>query len=309
MGRGGPQTVYAIASDGVVHTLGVMEGKDVAKPVALLPANANVGDTIAIDQTLYVSTVNSCGNVPNGVWAIDQAAAEKKAISWKSGASPVGSLAFNSKGMLLVATGEPGSLVALDPKTLEVTDSYSLGGAAFATGPVIFTYNGREIAAAATKDGRIALVDATSPGGGDHKTPLFVSAPGNASRTLATWQDMAGTRYVLAPTAKGSIAAFKVIGPAEKPALEAAWTAGDLGSPSAPIVVNGVVFALKSGSAPTAAVLYAFDGVTGKELWNSGKTITSYVRSTGVWSSNGQVYVATHDGTVYAFGFAMDRHL
>jgi hypothetical protein len=62
----------------------------------------------------------------------------------------------------------------------------------------------------------------------------------------------------------------------------------------------------KTGSSP--AVLYAFDAVSGKELWNSGKSITSYVRSTGIWSSNAQVYVATHDSTVYAFGFAMDRH-
>ena len=62
-------------------------------------------------------------------------------------------------------------------------------------------------------------------------------------------------------------------------------------------------------SRSSPAVLYALDSATGKELWNSGKAITSFVHSAGLWSSDGQVYVATYDSTVYAFGFAMDRHL
>ena len=50
------------------------------------------------------------------------------------------------------------------------------------------------------------------------------------------------------------------------------------------------------------AVLYALDAVTGKELWSSGTTIGSFVRGVAPSAGDGQVYVVTFDGTVYAFG-------
>ena len=61
-------------------------------------------------------------------------------------------------------------------------------------------------------------------------------------------------------------------------------------SPLPPIIINDVVFALSSGAFRSGgaqmtaaqraqrskpAVLYALDASTGKELWNSGSTITS----------------------------------
>lgn len=159
-------------------------------------------------------------------------------------------------------------------------------------------------------------MDAASPGGVDHKTALAVSSATNASKSwspsaIASWEDADKNRFLLIPAVhgKGSIVAFKMTGDAAKPSLEQVWTAGDLGAPSAPIVVNGVVFALKPGSSSSPAVLYAFSGKDGKELGNSGKSIASYVHSTAIWSPNAQVYVTTHDGAIYAFGFAMDRHL
>jgi outer membrane protein assembly factor BamB len=206
--------------------------------------------------------------------------------------------------------------VALDPKTLDLKDSFALPGASFSTPPTVFSYEEQEIVAAGTKDGRIVLLNTASLGGSDHKTPLHISTATSKSSAwsppaLATWEDAAKNRFLLTPAvaAKGSIVAYKVVGSALSPKLEQAWTAGDLGTPSAPIVVNGVVFALKTGSASTPAVLYAFDALSGKPLWDSGRSIASSVRSTGLWSSSAQVYVATHDATVYAFGFAMDRHL
>ena len=71
-------------------------------------------------------------------------------------------------------------------------------------------------------------------------------------------------------------------------------------------VVNGVVFAI-SGSAPRA-VLYALDGTSGKELWNSGATIATSIPPTGgVSTGNSQIYVAAADGNVYTFGFPMEH--
>ena len=95
--------------------------------------------------------------------------------------------------------------------------------------------------------------------------------------------------------------------------LEPVWTSTDLTTPATPIIVNGVVFALSTGrpAAPggtgAPAVLYAYDGVSGKALWNSGKSMTTFASPGSYWSALSQVYVGTNDGTVYAFGFADER--
>jgi outer membrane protein assembly factor BamB len=84
------------------------------------------------------------------------------------------------------------------------------------------------------------------------------------------------------------------------------------------MIVNGVVFAVSSGEAKGSdakaiaqrsgkAVLYALDGRTGKELWNSGSTITSFVHSGGLSAVGSQLYLSTYDGTLYAFGFPIEH--
>ena len=57
----------------------------------------------------------------------------------------------------------------------------------------------------------------------------------------------------------------------------------------------------------TPAVLHAYDGATGKRLWNSGTAMTAFASPQSFWSNGGQVYVGTHDGTLYAFGFNDER--
>jgi outer membrane protein assembly factor BamB len=83
-------------------------------------------------------------------------------------------------------------------------------------------------------------------------------------------------------------------------------------SPTSPTIINGTVFALSTGRTSSAqhsfpAVLYALDGATGRELWNSGKAITSPVGAQAVSGGGGQVYVTARDGTLYAFGFPMEH--
>lgn len=327
-GFGGPASaVYAVGSDGILHTLAQAWGKDTQKPAPFLPANSNVTDMIAVNQILYAATTNSCAGVPNGLWAIDLAGEAKTVTSRKSTASPVGSPAFSTTGTVYIATAD-GTITALDPKTLQMTDSFSAAATSFTSTPVIFKYQDHEILAEAAKDGRVFLLDAVSLGGADHKTPLFVSPATTTSKNfapsaMATWEDASQTRWLLVPAAgaKSNVIAFKVAGDPAHPSLQEGWTSRDLVSPAAPIVVNGVVFALSTGeylgagtvaeriSKSVPAVLYAYDGTTGKELWNSVKSMTSFVHSGGLWTSDGQVYVPTFDGTVYAFGFAMERHL
>ena len=137
---------------------------------------------------------------------------------------------------------------------------------------------------------------------------------------LATWEE-GGTRWILAPVAgavnpatkfvgangaitNGAVAAFKVVDQGGKPSLQPAWTSRDLTTPQTPTIINGVIFAVSGGDAQHAAVLYALDGATGKDLWNSGSTMTSFTR-TGISGGSGQLYVGTHDSTVYAFGFPL----
>jgi len=361
--------VYVIASDGVLHVLGLPSGKDIQKPAPFLPANANWSDTVAVNTTLYAGTTNRCGDAANGIWAIDLAAEDKPVSSWKTnGGGIVGSVALGIDGSLVAAIG-PGpvsaggyanAIVSVDPKTMQVKDWFTDPGAEFVSTPVVFSHGDKEIVAAATKDGRILLLDANSLGGANHSTPLFRSdsfsggagtfAPG----ALATWQEMLpappappapnppvpppaagapapaqgppaptvipGTRWLLVPTAN-AITALKVVDSGGKPSLQPGWVSREIASPVTPLIVNGVVFALSSGRAASTAgataaelakrsspaVLYALSGTDGKELWTSGKTITSFFPGQSFWSANGQVYVGAFDGTVYAFGFAMER--
>jgi outer membrane protein assembly factor BamB len=122
---------------------------------------------------------------------------------------------------------------------------------------------------------------------------------------LATWVDAKGDRWIAAPSARG-ITGFKVTDAAGKPVLDAAWTSRDVASPLPPLVVNGVLFTASSGTKLAPSVLYAIDASNGKDLWNSGRTITTSVKS-GLSAGQGNVYVPGADGTLYAFGFGIEK--
>ena len=53
-------------------------------------------------------------------------------------------------------------------------------------------------------------------------------------------------------------------------------------------------------------MLYALDGATGKQLWSSGKKITSFARG-GLSAGGGQVYLVTYDNQLYTFGIPMEH--
>jgi outer membrane protein assembly factor BamB len=157
--------------------------------------------------------------------------------------------------------------------------------------------------------------------------------------SFATWEDPKKSRWLFAPAwgpphsaapafpltydvaPHGSIMAFRVESKDGKPTLAPAWMSRDLNVPEPPIVANGVVLALSSGEdvgqadsagnslvtadrlkGSTKAVLYAFDAETGKELFSSKDTITSFTHFGGIAVSNGRVFVSAYDGTVYGFG-------
>jgi outer membrane protein assembly factor BamB len=312
-------TVYASTSDhcgaapnGVWAIDLTADGPD-RKTVSWSTGGPNVagstGPALGTDGTVYVATAS--GPAPRGA----QAAAQGQPASFAN------------------------SVVALDGKTLKPKDWFTADGADFNASPIVIRQGERNLVAAIGNDGRLYLLDGAALGGADHKTPLFVTpkfTQPQAGGGLATWEDD-GTRWILAtasgasqatakftangPVTAGSVVAFKLVDQAGKLTLEPGWASRDLVSPLAPIIVNGVVFAASSGEfrggaasltaaqraqRSTPAVLYALDGTTGKMLWSSGQTITSFARA-GLSAGAGQVYLVTYDNTLYAFGIPMEH--
>jgi outer membrane protein assembly factor BamB len=208
----------------------------------------------------------------------------------------------------------------LEPKKLKLKDVFKAGHE-FTSSPVVFQAGAKTWIAAATRDGRIHVLDAAAL-----STPVYQSdvlVPGNNFNpgALATWQDTGGARYLLAVTGN-ALTSWKMVTEGGSVGLEKAWSSPEMVAPLTPLIVNGVVFAVSSGeflsddSKITAAqrvqrsvpaVVYALDGATGKVLWNSGKTITSFVHGGGLSGGGSQVYLGTHDGMFYAFGFPIEH--
>jgi hypothetical protein len=253
------------------------------------------------------------------------------------------------------------TVLALDGKTLAVKDYFTPPGTrpaavkdvetAGAT-PAVFQWNGKDVVIAGSRDGRIYLLDSASLGGADHHTPLAQSAVVAASDTtgagngiwnsFATWTDAAhgNTRWIYAsingPSAAqfppsngaaptGAIVAFTVTDQGGKPILTPQWISRDLISPAAPVVGNGLVYALSTGRSPRTAkagnapytlaeherlakpaVAYVLDAATGKELFSSGSKAVTYATS-GIAVADSQFYFASHDNNVYAFGLEAER--
>ncbi len=289
-----PDFLSAVSSDGMYHALYISNGEEPGPPITFLPANAKSRQLTVINDVVYAATSHGCGGAPNGVWALD--IPTKEVTHWTPPAGDIAGegFAFGPDGKIYAATTS-GDLVALDPKKLEVQGVYRATNEAFSAAPVVFEYKTKTMIAAPTKDGRIHLVDAAALTG--------AGFPGSAAGELASWQDAAGTRWIVAPS-RDSVAAWKVAEQGDTAAMQPGWTSAEMPSPLAPIVVNGVVFAVSNSP---SAVLHALDGATGKELWNSGETMTAAVRIGGLSGSGSQIYLGTSDGTIYAFGFPIEH--
>jgi hypothetical protein len=355
---GGVDPIYAVATDGFLHTMLSSNGADAEPPVPFLPPSAKPAALLYVDGIVYTSTSGECGAAPNAVWTIDLTSKERKVSTWKTGGGGIagsGGPALGTEGALYVSVGatarsgaapdSPGpgvssAVVALDRKTLERKDWFTADGADFNASPTVIRYKDKDLVAVTANDGRLYLLDGASLGGADHKTPLHVTAKytaGGAGAALATWEDQ-GTRWILAtatgtgsagrasgaaaPAAgagNGHVVAFKLVELNGAITLTRGWASRPLVTPLGPIVVNGVAFVASSGEykgadisasdrarRSTPAVLYALDGATGAELWNSGRTITSFARA-GLSAGAGQVYLVTYDNTLYAFGIPMEH--
>jgi len=351
---GGPPSVYALSSDGRLHRLNTSTGDDMTQPVSVLPANARAVSLNMVGNVIYTVTSHGCNDAPNAVWAVDLNADPPKVRSFELKAGSgwnLGGPVIGNDGTVYVLTGD--GLAALSHSDLQLKQDVSFHGKNLSdsvnvASPVVFDYKGRDRIVAPCSDGRLCLLES------DHSAPVHQTSPifqpvRDAARlaergitgSLSSWQDMDGTRWVLAsvagpvspdvkfpsthgPTPNGFIAAFKVLEQGGTTTLTPAWVSRDLDSPLPPVVANGVVFALSAGEftrkisdngnivderpkGSTHATLYALDAQTGMELYSSRNLVTVPAALTGLTVANGRVYFGGLDGTFYAFGMYMEH--
>ncbi|MFN0107483.1 MAG: hypothetical protein ACKVZH_01410 [Blastocatellia bacterium] len=332
-GFGGVSVIFALASDGMLHGMHLSNGAPYQEPIKFLPPGANASGLIVVNGAAYAVTSGSCGGAANGLYAYDFES--KKVTNWKGEIVGSAGAAFGGDGTAYVATTN--GITALAPKTLQVKSSYTSTGAAagqeFSSTPVVFQFRGKTLIAAATKDGGIHLLDAANLS--TAVTTTAAAGKDSAPGSLASYQDANGTRWILTAhngalpagftgtaVTKGAILAWKLVEANGKITLTPGWASRNLVSPLTPTVINGVVFATSSGEFRTndnkvtaaqraarsgRAVVYALDGATGKELWNSGTTIASFAHGGALSGGVGQLYLTTYDGTIYAFGYPMEH--
>ena len=228
--------------------------------------------------------------------------------------------------------------------------------------PEVFTFRNRTLVATSGKEGAVYLLDANNLGGGppDHSTPVYKSPQLGNDAALGTepgegvWSSISSYetpdgkrflyvpmwgppsknapafKYSYGPIPNGSIMALQVIADGDKISLDPQWSSLNMTVPDAPVVANGVVYAIQTGEQtlqrpppvpgqPPAPVdiystakfratpvsnltLYAFDAETGKTLYSSRKIITDWVHFNEPVVALGKIFVVTHDAHVLAFG-------
>lgn len=313
-----PVVIYVLSADGMLHTMYVSNGQEPKPAERFLPADSAARGFIVVNDIAYAATV-ACNGGASSLVALDLKSGATN--TWKAPSEIAGQdgAAFAPDGTLYVSTAG-GDLFALDPKTLEVKDTLK-SGEPFASSPVIFQYRQRVLGVAALKNGGLLLFDTRSLGGEDHQTPLFKTKPDAGqtlrSATVSSWMDDGARRWVLLPakaSGKAAIAAWQVKEQSGNLSLELGWTSREIASPSAAMIINGVVFAASNADPADAgnkhkspSIIYALDGKTGKELWNSGKTIASSAHNGSLSGGESQIYLGADDGNLYVFGAWMER--
>lgn len=313
----GGDAAYVVGNDGYLHALNVQNGADLMPATLFLPANTRAtGLLIATDPdgvaTAYAATTHGCGSQPDAVWAMELGSEKKNIVAFQTkGATIAGSAgpSIGRDGTVYVATGAgppplSSSIVALEPRTLKQKAIATVPNAGFTSSPVVLQLKDKEVLAAAGK-GTLYLFDPSTLSSGPIATAAIAGSEKFEAGALASWLDDKNVRWIAVPSARG-VVAFKVAETDGKPSLQPGWTSRDITTALSPLVVNGVLFTASRGSKLVPSVLYAIDASNGKDLWNSGRTITTSVRS-GLSAGQGNVYVPGADGTLYAFGFAIEK--
>ncbi len=337
-GFGEVRPVFAVSSDGKLHKLNTSDGSDLSAPLDFLPPGTKASPLTIHDGTIYATSQSGCAAASSGIWAIDLTVAEPHAVSytWQGSSAPgLGGPAFGMDGTVYLQTA-PGAILSFTANDLKLKNTFTLPSAEAAPKaasmlnvptPVVFPIEGRDLVVTSTGDGRLIVLDTKSLGGEGSKTPLSQTPPlaapgGGIWGGLSSWRDADGKRWVFAPVwgklnpelkpaktngviSNGAIVAFRVDLQDGNPVLTPAWASRDIPSPVPPVITSGAVMALSTGKS-SHAVLYGLDAQTGEQLYSTGNEVTAPGALTGLTVSNGRVYFATVDGTLYAFGVHLE---
>lgn len=291
-------TVFAIASDGKLHTLNAINGEDRKPPRQFVPPFSKNWSLNLVNHVLYTNLSQGCNGARSGVYAMDLDAPDQAPVFFRSANGGAGiwgraGVAISKSGMVFAETGDgsydasrgqlPDTILQLSEKDLKLVDYFTPANHNYLTrkdldmgamSPAVFSMGGREIVAAAGKEGVIYLLDAQHIGGPDHKTPLYHSpllanedadfAGRGFWGAFATAEDAQKQRWLYAPALgaaaadvkfpltngnapHGSIMAFRVEEKDGKFDLAPAWISRDMNLPEPPIVAGGLVFAISNG--------------------------------------------------------------
>lgn len=232
-------TVFALASDGVLHSLKANDGEDAVPPTPFTPPLSKTWSLNIHDGVIYTSVSQGCAGAKSGVYSMDFRTPAHKVTfvpATKSGGAGVwgrGGVAIG-KDRVFAATGDgpydvdkgnfADSVLGISLADGKLADYYTPSNRNYMTRkdldmgnvtPAVFTFKDREVVAAAGKEGVIYLLDGAKLGGADHRTPLFRSplylneganlASHGFWGAFATFQNEAKQRWLFAP-ALGPIA-------------------------------------------------------------------------------------------------------
>jgi hypothetical protein len=226
-------TVFALASDGKMHSLKVNDGEDAIPPTQFTPPFSKNWSLNIHDGVIYTSVSQGCGGAKSGVYAMDFRTPDHKvtftpattsggAGIWGRGGVSIG------KDRVFASTGDgpydadkgnySDTVMGISLADGKLVDYYTPANRNYMTRkdldignttPAVFPYKDREIVAAAGKEGVIYLLDGAKLGGADHRTPLFrsplyLNEGANLARNgfwgaFATWLDDTKTRWLFAP--------------------------------------------------------------------------------------------------------------
>ena len=306
--------VYAATSDGCGGAADGIWTIDIAsdtKPVVSWKTNGGspIGSVAFATNGTAIVAIGP-GTVTAGGYANAIVALDPKTLALKDWFRQPG-VEFAAPPVLFQESGKDIVAITTRDGRVLLLDAASLGG----------TNHDTPLFASASLTGGAATFAAQSPAMWEERAPVPAAA-GTAPAASPAPVAADGARWLLIPIAgplpgglgvagngavsNGAILGVKLAHQDGKFSVQPAWTSQNIAAPLTPIVVNGVAFAASAPSNGPAA-LYALHGASGRPLWNSEKTITSPLSGRSFWVGSGHAFVGTRDGTVYAFGFAMER--